>query len=456
MTRSTRGGSLRASPARSAAFKGLRLVETSDLGDALARSRDGLDDARDRALATDLVTGTLRWRGALDFQLAHLSGRRLDKLDPEVLDALRLGAYQLLHLERVPASAVVNDSVSLVKAARFTSAAPFVNAVLRRLSRERDQLSWPSRDNLIDHLAVVQSHPAWLVEKWIARYGAATAEAWLRFNNRTPLLTLAANTLLATRDAVGARLAAESIRTEPTAIAPNGLRVLEGRPLASDAFAEGAFFVQDEASQIIPLLVAPAAGERVLDACAAPGGKTVALAALVATGGSVVATDVRARRTKLLAATVARCHAERARVVQIATRGSFPFLPGSFDAVLVDAPCSGLGTLRRDPDIKWKRSPGDLPAFAQAQIDLLTRAADMVRPGGRLVYSTCSSEPEENEEVVRAYVNASPNATIEPLSTLDRLPAGIRALSTADGFLRTEPARDGLEAFFGAVLRVVR
>lgn len=444
------------SPARVAAFTALRLVETSDLGDALARSRDGLSDARDRSLATDLVTGTLRWRGALDYQVARLSGRRLEKLDPEVLDALRLGAYQLLYLERVPASAVVNDSVSIVKAARLRSAAPFVNAVLRRLSRERDQLSWPSRDHLVEHLATVEAHPAWLVEKWVGRYGPAAAEQWLKFNNQTPALTLAANRLVTTRDQLAARLTSEGVRTEPSAIAPHGLRVVEGRPLTSKAFAEGAFLVQDEASQLIPLLVAPEPGARVLDACAAPGGKTVALAADVGANGVVVATDVRARRTKVLAATLARCHADRARVVQIATRGSFPFEPRSFDAVLVDAPCSGLGTVRRDPDIKWKRVPGDLPVFAATQVDLLTRAATMVRAGGRLVYSTCSSEPEENEDVVRAFLAASPGVDIEAVSSIDRLPPQIRARSTADGFLRTEPARDRLEAFFGAVLRVVR
>lgn len=439
-----------------AAFKALRLVERSDLGEALARSRDGLSDARDRALATDLATSTLRWRGAIDYQLARLSGRRLDRLDPEVLDALRLGAYQLLYLERVPASAVVNDGVSLVKAARFKSAAPFVNAVLRRLSRERDQLSWPSREHLVEYLSTVQSHPAWLVEKWIARYGADITERWLQFNNQTPALTLAANPLVATRDEVASRLAREGIRTEPTTIAPNGLRVLDGRPLSSPAFVEGAFLVQDEASQLIPLLVAAAPGARLLDACAAPGGKTVALAAAGGARGLIVATDVRARRTKLLAETLARCHADRARVVQIPTRGSFPFVPHSFDAVLVDAPCSGLGTLRRDPDIKWKRSADDFAAFREAQVDLLTRAATTVRPGGRLVYSTCSSEPEENEDVVHGFLATMSTAQVEPLSAIEQLPTVVRALATADGFLRTDPTRDGLEAFFGAVLRVVR
>jgi len=448
---STRSRSLRASPARAAAFKALRLAERADLADALVRSRDGLPDARDRALATELVTGTLRWRGALDYQIARLSGRGLEKLDPEVLDALRLGAYQLLYLQRVPASAVVNDSVALVKAARLKSAAPFVNAVLRRLSRERDQLMWPSRDDLLEHLAIVHSHPVWLVSKWLDRYGSDTAERWLRFNNQAPALTLAANRLMGTREALAMRLAAEGIRTEPTVVAPHGVRVVEGRPLSSAAFADGECLVQDEASQLIAELVAASPGDRVLDACAAPGGKTVALAAQVRAAGSVVATDVRARRMKVLAATLQRCGVRNASLVQIAARGSFAFAPASFDRVLVDAPCSGLGTVRRDPDIKWKRSADDLDVFARMQIDLLSRAAAVVRPGGRLVYSTCSSEPEENEHVVRAVLAMTPDVALEPLATLGEVPSSIRALATPEGFLRTYPHRDGLEAFFAAV-----
>jgi 16S rRNA (cytosine967-C5)-methyltransferase len=290
----------------------------------------------------------------------------------------------------------------------------------------------------------------------MARYGAEVAEAWLRFNNQTPALTIAANRLVTTRDELAVRLSEEGIHTEATTIAPNGLRVLDGRPLSSAAFRDGMFLVQDEASQLIPHLVGAAPGDRVLDACAAPGGKTVALAAEVGSRGSIVATDVRARRTQLLAATLIRAGASRARVVQIQTRGSFPFRPASFDGLLVDAPCSGLGTLRRDPDIKWKRAASDLPRFAEAQRDLLVRAAAMVRPGGRLVYSTCSSEPEENEDVVRAFLSAAPDVTLEPIAALAHLPGAIRALATPDGYLRTSPARDGLEAFFGAVFRVVR
>jgi 16S rRNA (cytosine967-C5)-methyltransferase len=445
-----------AAPARAAAYLALRHIDRAELGETLARTRDTLDDRRDRALATDLVIGTLRWRAALDYQLARFSGRGLERLDPEVLDALRLGAYQLLYHERVPASAAVNDSVALVKAARKKSAAPFVNAVLRRLSRERDALTWPPRASLLEHLAVVHSHPSWLVGRWVARYGAEVAAEWLRFNNQTPALTIAGNRLAGSRADLASALATEGVRTSPTRVAPHGLYVVDGRPLTSLAFSSGKFVVQDEASQLIPELVAARRDERVLDACAAPGGKTVALAAQLGSSGVVVGTDVRARRMKVLAGTMERCRVGNARLVQIAAAADFPFVDAAFDRVLVDAPCSGLGTLRRDPDIKWKRTPEDLPTLARMQVDLLHRAARMVRAGGRLVYSTCSSEPEENEHVVAAFLARAPEFTTVPLRSLLEVPDAIRNLDTPEGFLRTDPRRDGLEAFFGAVLQKAR
>jgi 16S rRNA (cytosine967-C5)-methyltransferase len=440
-------------PARAAAYRALRIVATADLGDTLARTRDPLADPRDRALATDLVTGTLRWRGAIDFQLERLTGKPLDRLDPEVLDVLRLGAYQLLQLERLPASAVVNDSVNLVKAARVRSAAPLVNAVLRRLARERDALVWPATEDAVAHLSVVHSHPAWLVQRWIERFGAETALTWLRFNNAVPALTLAANRNRIDRDALAKRLGNEGVQTEPTAFAPHGLRVTQGRALASPSFQDGLCLVQDEASQLVTEVVAAPRGTRVLDACAAPGGKTVALAAQVGSHGLVVATDVRARRMRALCATLARCRAGNVQMAQIGARTAFPFRGDAFNVVLVDAPCSGLGTVRRDPDIKWKRQPEDLPRFAEQQVDLLHRVSRLVAPGGRLVYSTCSSEPEENEDAVDAFLDRAAEFSLEPLDT--SVSSSIRSCVTPRGLFRSDPARHGLEAFFAAALRRV-
>ena len=440
-------------PARVAAYEALRLAATTDLGDALARTRDRLGDARDRSLATDLAIGTMRWRGRIDYQLQRASGRPLARLDPEVLDALRLGIYQLLFLERVPASAIVNDTVALVKRTRVKSAAPLVNAVLRRIGRELSALSWPPRDaGLLEYFAVVHSHPAWLIERWIARYGAARTEAWLAFNNKAPALTLAANRRLCTAEVLADRLASEHVRVERTAVAPFGLRVIEGNALSSPAFRDGWCVVQDEASQVVSALLLARHGHVALDACAAPGGKTVAIAADVNGGGRVVASDVRPRRMRILAATLARCRIDNVSPVQIGTAGSLPFRDATFDRILVDAPCSGLGTVRRDPDIKWKRTAQDLPMLARTQLDLLRRVAPLVRVGGRLVYSTCSSEPDENEEVVAAFLASAPEFGPVPLGALDDIPMRIRQCATPEGYLRTYPDRDRLEAFFGAVL----
>ncbi|MGH9172973.1 MAG: transcription antitermination factor NusB, partial [Vicinamibacterales bacterium] len=249
------------SPAREAALRALGALSADrvDLGEALSRARDPLADVRDRALVTELVIGTLRWRGAIDHQIQRLSAKPLARLDSDVLDAIRLGAYQILYLARVPVSAVVNDTVGMVKASRFRSASGFVNAVLRRLSRERSRLSWPMRPAnpdsddgrraLVTHLSVVHSHPAWLVARWIDRYGATETERWLRFNNQPPAMTLAPNRLRSSRDDLAARLLAEGIQTEPTRLAPHGLTVSTGQALSSDAFRDGLCVIQDEASQ---------------------------------------------------------------------------------------------------------------------------------------------------------------------------------------------------------------
>jgi 16S rRNA (cytosine967-C5)-methyltransferase len=440
-------------PARDAAFRALTAVAEgqADLGTALSRARDPLADPRDRALATELTMGALRWRGAIDYQLQRLSARPLAKLDNGVLEALRLGAYQLLFLERIPVSAVVNDSVNLVKRAGLGSAAGLVNAVLRRLARERGGLAWPDRHDLVEYLSVVHSHPAWLVQRWLARYGEQVTEHWLRFNNLPAAMTLSTNRLLCTRRQLAARLQAEHVETVETAVSPHGLTVISGHPLTSRTFRDGYCFVQDEASQLVPELLQAAPRQRVLDVCASPGGKAMAAAAQCAPDGLVVATDVRRARIELLATTVARCHAANVRVAQISATSALPFRDDAFDRVLIDAPCSGLGTLRRDPDIRWRRRPADFEELARAQRDLLRRVRPVVARRGSVVYSTCSSEPEENELVVAAFLDEAPEFTIVPISARAVRPA-IASMQTPEGYLRTSPTHS-LEAFFGAILQ---
>jgi len=446
-------------PARTAAYRALRSIARGfeDLPAALARSRHALDDERDRALAAEIVTGTLRWLRSLDFLIERFAQRPLDQIDPEVLIILRLSLYQLLHLDRVPAAAVVDDAVDLARAAGRRGATGFVNAVLRSLLRQRHRLPLPHRPAGADlaaqaaYLGITHSHPQWLIERWLARYGFEAAEAWARFDNEAPALTVRVNTLRTTVDGARETLARDGIETAPARYAPEGLVIVHGNPLRRPS--DGLVFVQDEASQLVSFVVAPQPGDRVLDLCASPGGKATSMAAQMHDRGLLVATDVRPRRLGLLRQTVRTSGARSIRVLQVPAAGPLPFAP-MFDRVLVDAPCSGLGTIRRDPDIRWRRTPDDLPRLAAAQLALLDRVASVVRRGGRLVYATCSSEPEENDDVVERFLNAHPEFTLVDLRT-DRLPDGVRAVVDARGMFRTLPFRHGLEAFFAAALQRV-
>ena len=429
-------------PARQAAFDVLRAVSTEkvDLGTALAQARTRLRDERDRALAGEIATGTLRWQAAFDHVIASFANRPLRKLDAEVIDILRLSMFQLLHLDRIPASAAVKDAVDLAGKAGKRSAAGLVNAVLRRVSRERGGLPLPSRPSdardreaALAYLSTALSHPAWLVARWLDRYGFDAAEAWARFNNSPAPLTLRANRLKTTPEGLRASLADDGIESSQGQHAPDALVIRAGNPLGTSLDEAGAFVVQDEASQLVGAYAGARPGETVLDACASPGGKTTQMAAAMDGRGRIVASDVRGRRVRLLSRTIERSGVSNVRIVQADATTALPF-DAVFDRILLDAPCSGLGTIRRDPDIKWRRRETDLAALARVQLQMLGHAASVLAPGGTLIYSTCSSEPEENDEVVAAFLESHRDFRV------DREP------------LRTLPHRDGLEVFFAAML----
>jgi 16S rRNA (cytosine967-C5)-methyltransferase len=327
--------------------------------------------------------------------------------------------------------------------------------VLRTISRRRDSLPLPARPvdpfdeaAALSYLSVTLSHPRWLAARWYQRFGFDTAEAWLRFNNTPGALTLRANRLRTTPEQLTERLANDEVKVHPTAFAPDGLLVDEGYPLRGAGLDEGLFVVQDEAAQLVTLLAGDHPPARVLDTCASPGGKATAIAAAMGASGMLVACDVRDRRVDLLRRTVAASGASNVRIVQADLLKPLPFA-STFDCVLVDAPCSGLGTLRRDPDIRWRRREGDLPTLAAAELTMLQHAADMVAPGGRLIYATCSSEPEENEGIADAFLATTPEFT--PLHAREANARLAETLVDARGHLRTEPHVHGLEAFFGAV-----
>jgi 16S rRNA (cytosine967-C5)-methyltransferase len=451
-------------PARLAAYDVLRAVNSgrSDLPAALARVRARLDDERDRALAGEIATGTLRWQGAFDAVIAEFTQRPVDTLDREILDILRLTAFQLLHLDRIPASAAVNDAVDLARKAGKKSAAGLVNAILRRISRERNNLPLPPREQgagtfpgkvpapffsrAVPYLTTTLSHPRWLVERWLGRYGFEATEAWALFDNSPAALTLRANTLRTSREALARALTSHGVETSPTRFAPHGLTVTNGNPLLTTLAGDGLFVVQDEASQLVAELTAVRAGEQVLDACASPGGKTTAMAAAMGDVGFIVATDLRGKRVDLLRRSIAAAGAICAQVVQANVAAALPFRT-TFDCVLLDAPCSGLGTLRRDPEIRWRRTEESLAALAATQLEMLTRVAEVLKPGGRILYSTCSGEPDENEEVIDRFLVGHPDFSRGDLTPLD-----LARFQTRDGDFRTFPFRDQLEAFFASML----
>ena len=448
--------------ARLAAYRALRVVNShkADLPSAIASVRSILTDPRDDALAFDIVTGSLRWQAKLDHVISHVRQRPLTTFDVEVLDILRISVYQLLHHDRVPAHAIVDDAVKLTRLARKSSAAGLVNAVLRNIYRQRGRLPIPcmpangGREDILNYLSVALSHPRWLATRWLNRYGLERAIAWEKFNDTPAPIVLRANRRNGTREHLAASLASHGIQTKHTCYSPDGLIVTKGNPLRSSLTETGAFVVQDEASQLITLLATVQPGERVLDTCASPGGKTIALADDMNNDGLLVAADVRRQRLTLLSQTLSQNHVSSASIIRLDLQKGLPF-SNNFDCVFVDVPCSGLGVIRRDPEIRWRRTEADLDRFHKLQTTMLGHAASGVRPGGRLIYGTCSSEPEENEEVIEEFLRHNSDFNLQDFRENDQsLSSELNTIFDQKGQLRTSPAEHGLDAFFAA--RLVR
>jgi 16S rRNA (cytosine967-C5)-methyltransferase len=442
---------------RCAAARALQAVEggQTTLAAELDRWRAGIADDRDRGLLGEITTGALRWQAELDAVLAHASGRAMDVIDPTVRAVLRVGAYQLLHLDRVPAHAVVDEAVESARTLGHPRAAGFVNAVLRTVQREPAAKALPPRPAASAgppeqraYLSTTLSHPAWLVERWIARYGFEAAEAWCRFNNTTPSVTVRAVSASNAAQVFEA-LEAAHVGATTAARAPNTITLPPGALGRLPAPLRERIVIQDEASQLVAHVVGAQPGMRCLDVCAAPGGKTDVIWRDMRESGLLVASDRRPGRVRLLRTTLRRVGVPERIVVLDATQ-PLPF-DRVFDRVLVDAPCSGLGTVRRDPDVKWRRKAVDFAGFARTQHLMLRHAGEAVRQGGLLVYATCSSEPEENEAVVEAFLESDRRFVVQSAATVGTN-EGAAAFVDGTGFFRTLPFRDGLDAFFAAVL----
>jgi 16S rRNA (cytosine967-C5)-methyltransferase len=439
----------KASPARAVAARVLERVESdatfADLALDAELERRTLSP-RDVALATELVYGVLRWQRYLDWILAPHSRRRLTSLDARVRVLLRLTVYQLAFLERVPAFAAVNDAVTLARSR--PGVAEFVNAVLRSFTRRGEREREPALPaDPVDALATRCSFPTWLAARWVERYGATEAEALMRALNERPALGVRANTLRLGRDDLATRLKSEGVAAMPMRLAPEGVMVVGGGdPGRWRAFADGACVVQDEGSMLVARLLEPAAGATVADVCAAPGTKTTHLAQLMDGRGRVLALDPQAGRLGRLPEAAARLGVTIVEAVDGTVEALAPRWAGTCDGVLIDAPCTNLGVLRRNPEVKWRRQAADVATAAERQRSILAAAATLVRPGGRLVYATCSLEPEENEDVIRDFLAGDPAFAVDP-------PADFPVPAGADGFVRCLPHRHGTDGFTAIRLR---
>ncbi len=406
-------------------------------------------DRRDVNLIHALVFGVLRHRATLDHLIGHFSKRPLRKIDPGVRNILRIAIFQIRFMDRIPDAAAVNTAVDITKSRAPRWVAGFVNGLLRAAVRAGGHASLPDMENdPAAALAVEKSFPEWLVRRWLARWGAETTARLCDAVNRIPPITLRVNPLRTDRRRLMAALSPETASAEPTPFSPDGVMVV-GLSAAIDelsAFRQGLFQVQDEAAQLVSHLLGPKPGETVLDACAGLGGKTGHLAGLMQNQGRIVALDRYPRKLSRLNQEMKRLGASIVSLLCHDLEAPPPFRPAAFDRILLDAPCSGLGVLGRNPDGKWSSAKRDLAGYGRRQLRFLARLAPLVKPSGILGYAVCSMEPEEGPDVAAAFLDAHPEFAMQ--RDTGHLPAGARALAEEDGSLRTLPHRHRMDGFF--------
>lgn len=408
----------------------------------------------ERALLTELSYGTLRRLNTIDWVLARFLRKPLSSQNRWIRNILRLAVYQILYLDRIPPAAACNEAVELAKKYAAPHFAGFVNAVLRRVVREKEKISFPDREeNPVDHIALKYSHPTWVVELWLKELGVEETIRICEANNQTPATTIRTNFLRTNREELLRRLKEEAgLPALPTRYAPEGISVrgfhnLQGLP----AFREGLFFVQDESSMLVTRALNPAPGSFVLDVCGAPGGKATHMAELMGDRGRILVLDIYPHRLALVRENCARLGLKSVDAVLGDAQEVDRQFSLAADFILVDAPCSGLGVLRRKPDSRWRKQPEQIPALVALQRRILRSAAAALRPGGVLVYSTCTVHRAENEAQVRQFLADHPEFVLEDLRPL--LPCELDVKGTMkEGFVQLLPYQ-GLDGFFIARLR---
>lgn len=375
------------------------------LNSALQKSSLAKSDA---GLATELIYGTISRFNTLDYFLDKFVNKGVQKLQPWVRALLRISLYQVIFLDRIPDHAVVSEAVNLAKRRGHQGISGMVNGVLRNILRQKESLAIPENMPPAQRISLQHSHPLWLVERWISQYGIETAEAICAANNEPPAVSVRVNTTMISRDDMLELMSSQGFEAAPSPLSPYGIVVRgAGNMALTDWYRDGMISIQDESSMLVAEAVKPEPGMRVLDCCAAPGGKSAHMGELMKDEGSIVANDIHAHKGKLISDQAGRLGLDS---ISIVTGDALDlvdrFEPASFDRILLDAPCSGLGVIRRKPDLKWGKSQEDIHEIAALQLRLLESVSTLLRPGGLLVYSTCTIEPLENEGVVSAFLDS--------------------------------------------------
>lgn len=420
-------------------------------------------NGRERRFINGLVYGVIRWHGQLDWVLDQFINPRF-QLDARHRNILRLGAFQLLHLDGIPAHAAIFETVQLatsdLRRNKRRKTGGFINAVLRSVQRDGTTLTYPPLDtNPAEHIAFSLSYPTWLIQRWIETRGVSWTLAFCRASNQIAPLALRVNTLLTKREEICQSLAANGIAATASKIAPDGIAFEDraitafdtGEQTLKDILNREDIYVQDESAMLVAYLLSPRNSEFIVDLCAAPGGKTTHLAHLMGNAGKIIAVDMSAEKAALLEKNCRRVGARNVETRIMDVRKADLGFIKTADAVLIDAPCSGFGTLRRHPDIRWNKTLKQVHALSEVQYNLLKNAAQHIKPGGVLVYSTCSIEPVENEEIVQRFLADFPMFAVE--NAKDFLPDVPPSIITPQGFIQTFPHEHGVDGAFAARLR---
>jgi 16S rRNA (cytosine967-C5)-methyltransferase len=404
----------------------------------------------DRAFITELAYGTLRWRGWLDWGIRQFSKIPFDKIEPRILNILRIGLYQILFLTRTPSSAAVNESAELAKGIRGKGGAGFVNGVLRAVLRKEREVSSPKmNEDPILALSVTESHPLWLVKRWTDEVGLEEAVKICKFNNQISNLTLRTNTLKISRTSLIEKLKDRGLKPFQSSFSGEGILLDDPPPISEIPFLrEGLFIIQDEASQLVTSILDPKPEERILDACAAPGGKTTHMAQRMENKGEIYALDLNQEKLNRIEEICQRLGIQIVKTIKGDAARPMP-VPGEvkFDRILADVPCSGFGTLRKNPDLKWRRKEEDIQRLSILQSSILRNLSGYVKEGGVLVYSTCTVFHEENEDVVEKFLEEHPAFRLDPM---EKVPPGKLQSFIQNSFFKTFPPRNGMDGFFAA------